>query len=65
MIVQPEIAYYSFTTLPPRLRGYLMPSWRFLIFTKDVSTQSYLSLVQSSPDQLAGTRYALQLFFSL
>ena len=32
---------------------------------KVVSTQSYLSLVRSLPNQLVGTRYALQSLFSL
>jgi len=32
--------------------------------TKDVSTRSFLSLVQASPDRLAGTRYALHPCFS-
>jgi len=64
MIMQPLAVLLLFYDAPTPPSGIFDAFLAIPYLTKDVSTRSYLSLVQSSPDQLAGTRYALQPFFS-
>ena len=60
MIVQPQIALLLFYDAPTPPPGIFDAFLAIPFLQSDVSTRSYPSLVQSSPDQLAGTRYALQ-----
>ena len=54
------LIFYDAPTPPP---GIFDTFLAIPYLKKDISTRSYLSLVQSTPDVLAGTRYALQPFF--
>ena len=54
------LIFYDAPTPPP---GIFDTFLAIPYLKKDISTRSYLSFVQSTPDVLAGTRYALQPFF--
>ena len=61
--MQPQIDILIFYDAPTPPPGIFDTFLAIPYIQKDVSTRSYLSLVQSVPGQQAGARYALQPFF--